>query len=122
MHRGELYFKAQELGTDDITLKELNYKFGLNGLTRKRKIFVATGRNGINISGVIIINQSSLGLNFSFLKNCCELILSHDITATDLLHIANALLRKAFDIVNDSPLPLYACAGRSHSFSHHRKA
>lgn len=103
-YRGELYFKAQELGTDDITLKELNYKFGVKGLNRKRKIFVATDRKGHNISGVIIINQSSLGLNFSFFENSCELILSHDVSATALLDTASTLLHKASGIVNDLPL------------------
>ena len=102
IQKGELFVKAQELESDDINLAKLNSKFNSYGLKRTRRVFVARSNN--KIYGVIIVNQSSLGLNFSFFENSCELILCKDGDAEFLTRVARKLLYKASRINMYSPL------------------
>jgi hypothetical protein len=103
-HCGELFIRAQELNTTDITLEELNRRFELNGLKRRRRIFAATATHSNHIYGVIIINQSSLGLNFSFFENSCELILRKDANAEALLNATGKLLHQSSELAGNLPL------------------
>jgi hypothetical protein len=96
--RGELFIKAQELNSDDINLTNLNNKFKRHGLKRTRRVFAAKTFNSDKIYGVIIINESSLGFNFSFFENSCELILCNESNPQFLLKIIKKLLFKASEI------------------------
>jgi hypothetical protein len=102
--RSELFIKGQELNDDDINLKELDKKFNRQGLKRTRKIFVAKSVRDQKIYGAIIINQSSLGFNFSFFENSSELILCKYANPDFLLLSAQALLLKASQLNSISPL------------------
>ncbi len=104
MEKGRLYIKAQELDSDDINLNALNERFIQAGLKRTRKIFAARLCSDNSICGLIIINQSSLGLNFSFFENSSELILSKQVCPGFLLQAAQALLYKASQLHVSSPL------------------
>jgi hypothetical protein len=97
IERGEVYIKAQELDSADITLERLNEKFAIKGLHRKRRIFIACSKKDGQVYGSIIVNQGSLGLNFSFLENSSELILS-EAPENYLLQVAGLLLLKASNI------------------------
>jgi hypothetical protein len=100
--RSKLFIKAQELDSDDVNLEELDSKFQPYGLKRKRKFYVAI-LNG-KIAGFLIMNQSSLGFNFSFFENSSELILSKDLNEKFLLDVAGALMYKAFRQISYLPL------------------
>jgi len=102
IQKGELFVKAQELEGDDINLVKLNSKFNSYGLKRTRKVFVARSNN--KIYGVILVNQSSLGLNFSFFENSCELILCKEGGPEFLTRVTRKLLYKASRINMYSPL------------------
>jgi len=102
--RGELFMKVQELDSEDINLKKLNDRFKSHGLKRTRRIFAARIPGSTKIYGVIIINESSLGFNFSFFENSCELILCKKSNAQLLLQIAHKLLFRASEIHALSPL------------------
>jgi hypothetical protein len=102
--RGELFLKVQELNSEDINLKKLNNRFKSQGLKRTRRIFAAGVPGSPEIYGVIIINESSLGFNFSFFENSCELILCKNSDAQFLLQIAHKLLFRASEINALSPL------------------
>jgi hypothetical protein len=104
MQKGEVFIKAQELDTDDINLITLNNRFKRYGLKRTRRIFAARHCNNNSIYGVIIINQSSLGFNFSFFENSSELILNKNADPARLLQAAQSLLYKASELNLLSPL------------------
>jgi len=53
---------------------------------------------------VIIINQSSLGLNFSFFENSSELILNKKADPGFLSQVAHGLLYRASQLSQTSPL------------------
>lgn len=102
--RGELFIKVQELDSADINLEKLNRRFKCHGLKRTRRIYAARIQGKTEIYGVIIINESSLGFNFSFFENSCDLILCKDSTALFLSQIAHKLLYKATTLNALSPL------------------
>ncbi|MEO6455117.1 MAG: hypothetical protein ABIN97_13640 [Ginsengibacter sp.] len=102
--KGELFVQAQELNTDDINLKDLDKKFNSFGLKRARRVFIARSSRDDQISGVIIVNQSSLGFNFSFFENSSELILCKQLSPQLLLQSARGLLYKASQLSLSSPL------------------
>lgn len=97
--RGEVFIKAQELNSDDLNLESLNSTFAFYGLQRKRRVFIAKSIPEGKIYGAIIINQSSLGLNFSFFENSSELILCKAKEEKFLLKVAGSLLQKASELL-----------------------
>jgi hypothetical protein len=101
--RGEVYIKVQELDSVDINLENLNKKFAVHGLQRKRSVFMAISNNDGKVQGAIIFNQSSLGLNFSFLENSSELILNKTGDKY-YLQVAGLLLAKATNFFPHFPL------------------
>jgi hypothetical protein len=58
------------LSLDDPELDGLSATFAAHGLDRRRRVLVATGRDGV--VGACIVNQASEGMNFSFLENAIE--------------------------------------------------
>lgn len=96
--RSEIFLQSQELNEGDITLQNLNERLKLHGLKRTRRIFIARTNGSRKIYGAIVINDSSLGLNFSFFENSCELILCKETNLALLLNIARKLLSKATQI------------------------
>ena len=102
--KGDVFIKAQELYSSDINLKKLDNKFRAHGLKRSRRVFAAKRCSNNKIYGVIIINQSSLGLNFSFFENSSELILCKKASDQLLLKAAQTLLFKASQLNALSPL------------------
>jgi len=104
VQKGKIFVKAQELEGDDINLIKLNNKFNSYGLKRMRRVLVARSAKDNKIYGVIIVNQSSLGLNFSFFENSSELILCKEASPEFLTRVARKLLYKASRINIYSPL------------------
>jgi hypothetical protein len=102
--RSALFIKTQELDSDDINLDRLDNKFRHHGLRRRRKIFVARNSHNNKICGAIIVNQSSLGLNFSFFENSSELILDSRLCREILLDAAHSLISRASHLHLMSPL------------------
>ena len=104
LQRGSLFVNVQELASPDINLKKLNDRFKCFGLKRRRRIFVARSQSDHKIHGAIIVNESSLGLNFSFFENHSELILSKESAPEILLSVSRRLLFAASQSKLSSPL------------------
>jgi len=100
--KGEIFIEAQELNSGDINLNKLNNRFKRSGLKRTRRIFAAISCHDHKIYGVTVINESSLGLNFSFFENSCELILRKNTSAEFLLKVAYRLLYRASKLKSGS--------------------
>ncbi|MEE4265705.1 MAG: hypothetical protein V2I56_23665 [Desulfobacteraceae bacterium] len=91
--RGNLYAVAEELDQPDLELEALNDLYKRVGLHRQRRSWLAflPGRN--EPIAAAIAYSGSLGINFSFLENRCDLMcdatLENDMRAeicTDLLY------------------------------------
>ncbi len=109
---GEVFVRAEELDTDDITLRHLNAVYARNGLFRGRRVMKITDNND-RIHGVVVANRAPLGLNFSFLENRCYYIMDRKLTSEEqllTLQAMNAAIQsyyqqmplKAIPIVTDS--------------------
>ena len=107
--RSRLFISGQEYDTDDIQLNRLNQQFRKASLERKRQILIAYNRVDHKVCGAIIKNNSSVGLNFSLLENCAEIILDKAVIDSLNLEIARSLIWKMAQL-NGLPAsaPFYA--------------
>ena len=100
--RGVAFLTGEELNSDDILLGNLNQVYQEVGLEHYRQIWLVFKKS--NLIGVAIAYKSPVGLNFSFLNNRCELIISPNL-APDLLKdiVAQLLSKVAFQYLDFSP-------------------
>jgi hypothetical protein len=90
--RGHVYVAAEELATD-VPLKSLDLLYRRVGLRRTRQVWLAYLRN--RPVGAAISYRGPLGLNFSFLENRCDLLLSPNLSEAELQKAASGLLGAA---------------------------
>lgn len=83
------------LGLEDVGLRAVDEAFAPAGLHRRRRILLAERASGS--VGMVILNEASPGMNFSFLENAVEYLeVSTELGERDALGVAAALLRAAF--------------------------
>jgi NAD(P)H-dependent flavin oxidoreductase YrpB (nitropropane dioxygenase family) len=90
--RGRVYAEAEELGQEDILLDSLDQLYARVGLRRYRRIWLARMPGHEMPVGAAIAYRGPLGLNFSFLENRCDLILSPDLADDQIPSVALPLL------------------------------
>ncbi len=88
--RGPVYLKAEELDHRDPLLEEVDVLYRFAGLRRYRRIFLVEEQD--RLLGAAIANRGPLGLNFSFIENRCDLIVSDSTTDVERIAVAEALL------------------------------
>jgi len=91
-HRGKAFLKGEELDSEDVELNQLNQVYKQVGLERYRRIWLAFDHSKSALLGVAIAYKSPVGMNFSFLDNRCELIISPSIDSKLSLKITTQLL------------------------------
>jgi hypothetical protein len=92
--KGHVYVAAEELG-GDVSFKALDLLYRRVGLRRTRHVWLAYNKRQSKPIGAAIAYRGPLGLNFSFLENRCDLLLSPSLSETELLSAAAALLSTA---------------------------
>jgi hypothetical protein len=101
MTRGNVYVAAEELATD-VPLKALDLLYRRVGLRRTRHVWLAYQQN--QPVGAALAYRGPLGLNFSFLENRCDLLLSPRLSQSELQKTASALLGEAVTAYQDFEL------------------
>jgi hypothetical protein len=104
IHRGSLYAKTEEINSQDFELEELNDLYQRVGLFRKRRGWMAFRRGRSDPDAVLISYSGSLGINFSYLENRCDLICEPSLEKDIKSEICQALLLKAVQCNNLLPL------------------
>ena len=89
--RGHLYAISEELDESDIALEAVDELYRRVGLRRYRHIFVFPHRT-MGLAAGAIVHRGPLGMNFSFLENRCDLLISNDVTDEQLPGITHGLL------------------------------
>lgn len=84
---------------DDPQLAAVNSRYQAVGLRRYRRIFTATDRAG-RLRGAALAYRAPLGLNYSFLENRCDVLLS-DEDPEEASGTARALVAAAADTYRD---------------------
>jgi hypothetical protein len=92
--RGHVYVAAEEL-TGDVPLQSLDVLYRQVGLRRYRQVWLAYRNKSKEPVGAAIAYRGPLGLNFSFLENRCDLLLSPSLSAIESGRASAALLGAA---------------------------
>lgn len=92
--RGHVYVSAEELATD-VDLKTVDILYRRVGLRRTRNIWLAYRRKTDELIGAALAYRGPLGLNFSFLENRCDLLLSPDLSASEIEGAGTSLMSAA---------------------------
>lgn len=92
--RGDLYVSAEELDSPDLLLDEVDQLYRLVGLRRYRRIWLASTKGGEPVAAAIAY-RGPLGMNFSFLENRCDLLLSPGWPAEKAVDAIASLLSMA---------------------------
>jgi len=85
---------VESLRLDDPDLAALDEKYAAHGLVRRRAVFAVIASE--RVVGAVICNETSEGINFSFLENAIEeLEVSEELDANARRSVARALLLRA---------------------------
>jgi hypothetical protein len=99
--RGELYVAAEDL-IGDAELHGVDALYQAVGLRRTRHVWLAYARGSGQVIGAALAYRGPLGLNFSFIENRCDLLVSPALSATDASHVTTSLIHAAVAAYADS--------------------
>ncbi len=102
-HRGMVFAEAEGVETNDWELSDINSIYQSGGLFRYRHVVIAVDHKFGRVIGVALVYRGPLGLNFSFIENRCDLILSDDAGITDA-DVARSLLDASLRYYSDFEL------------------
>ena len=101
--RGDLYVAAEDLAGDP-ELQSVDALYQTVGLHRRRHVWLAYGKGSTQPLGAALAYRGPLGLNFSFIENRCDLLVSPALSATDASQVTTALMNAAVAAYADSTL------------------
>jgi hypothetical protein len=102
--RGTLWPVIEELGSDP-ELNSVDQLYRLVGLSRYRRVWMATANGTDRPVMAAVAYRGPLGMNFSFLENRCELIVTPGADPAQITALAPALLAAAAEAYRDFELP-----------------
>ena len=102
--RGPLWPVIEEFASDP-ELNSVNQLYQLVGLSRYRRVWMATAKGSDRPVMAAAAYRGPLGMNFSFLENRCELIVAPDADPSQITAVAPALLAAATEAYRDFELP-----------------
>ncbi len=109
--RGRVYAEAEELSDDDLLLDSVDQLYIKVDLRRYRRVWLAMLPGHNQPVGAVVAYRGPLGLNFSFLENRCDLLLSPVLTHEQVAEVTQSLLAvaaNAYDDFQPGMIPLIA--------------
>jgi hypothetical protein len=101
--RGPLYVTAEELDRD-VELQSVDRLYRAVGLRRTRHVWLAYRTGSSEVLGAAAAYRGPLGLNFSFLENRCDLLLSPGLSPAVAVAVTSALIHDVADAYADFEL------------------
>jgi hypothetical protein len=101
--RVPLYVAAEELDRD-VELRSVDRLYRAVGLRRTRHVWLAYRAGSREPLGAALAYRGPLGLNFSFLENRCDLLLSPGLPPALAVAVTSALMHDAADAYADFEL------------------
>lgn len=95
-----VFVQAEELDQTDIELQQIGKTYQSYGAFRYRKVFKVRCKGSGTIVATVIVNRTSMGLNFSFLENRAYYIVDEDLPITtqdSLLSFVNQHTRPYYE-------------------------
>jgi hypothetical protein len=101
--RGYIYVVAEGLA-GDVEFAGIDQLYRRVGLRRTRHVWIAYRTRTQEVLGAAIAYRGPLGINFSYLENRCDLLISPNVSQSDTIGVARALLRAASPAYEDFEL------------------
>jgi len=101
--RGPVYVAGEDLW-GDVNCEAINELYQRVGLRRTRHVWLAYARHKDEPIGAVIAHRGPLGINFSYLENRCDLILSKSLPAAEISDVAVSLLHACTGAYQDFEL------------------
>ena len=101
--RGQIYVVAEGLA-GDVEFAGINRLYRRVGLQRTRHVWLAFKTRTQEVIGAVIAYRGPLGINFSYLENRCDLLISHAASRVETTSAVRALLRAAVAAYQDFEL------------------
>src|SRR5262249_8267610 len=101
--RGALYVHAEELDRD-VELASVDRLYQAVGLRRTRQVWSAYRKGSSQAIGAALAYRGPLGLNFSFIENRCDLLVSPQLNPAEAADVTTALLQAAAPAYADCAL------------------
>lgn len=112
--RGQIYVVAEGLA-GDVEFAGINQLYHRVGLRRTRHVWLAYRTRTQEVIGAVIAYRGPLGVNFSYLENRCDLLISPTVSQPETSAIARALLRAAVGAYQDFELEEIPLIADDHS-------
>jgi hypothetical protein len=112
--RGQIYVVAEGLA-GDVEFAGINQLYRRVGLRRTRHVWLAYRTRTQEVLGAVIAYRGPLGVNFSYLENRCDLLISHNVSQAETTAVARALLRAAVGAYQDFELEEIPLIADDHS-------
>lgn len=89
--RGSAYVAAEDL-FGDVNCEAVDELYRRVGLRRRRQVWLAYPKHNGGPIGAVIVYRGPLGINFSYLENRCDLIVSRSLPAAEVGDVVSSLL------------------------------
>lgn len=89
--RSEVFLSAEGLLEDDLELDSVDQIYARVGLRRHRRVVAVRAARDSTLLGVALAYRGPLGMNFSFLENRCDLIVSPQLPMAKAVEVCSAL-------------------------------
>jgi hypothetical protein len=101
--RGSVYVTAEDLN-GDVEFQAVDELYKQVGLRRTRRVWLAYRRHTDEPVGAALAYRGPLGINFSYLENRCDLLLSATLSQSEVPNVVSALLRASSAAYHDFEL------------------
>jgi hypothetical protein len=101
--RGYIYVVAEGLA-GDVEFAGIDQLYRRVGLRRTRHVWIAYRARTQEVLGAAIAYRGPLGINFSYLENRCDLLISPSVSQSETVGVARALLRAVSPAYEDFEL------------------
>src|SRR5437763_6531903 len=101
--RGNVYVSAEDLG-GDVEFGAVDELYQRVGLRRTRRVWLAYRMHTDEPVGAALAYRGPLGINFSYLENRCDLLLSATLSQSEIPEIVTSLLHASSAAYHDFEL------------------
>jgi len=101
--RGAVYVAGEDL-CGDVNCELIDELYQRVGLRRQRQVWLAYRKNNAQPIGAAIAYRGPLGINFSYLENRCDLLISKSVPLADVTDVVSSLLHASSAAYGDFEL------------------
>jgi hypothetical protein len=101
--RGRVYVAGEDL-CGDVNCEGIDELYRRVGLRRRRYVWLAYPKHNDRPIGAAIVYRGPLGINFSYLENRCDLLISKTVPPAEVTNVVSSLLQACCSAYRDFEL------------------